>query len=243
MYMDIKSVINEEIRNYEYVNHQKILEVGEASSSPYEWYESNPIEGNLEYFFRTEDEDIYEVQMQDIGNYWNMDFKTRQGNFEDVLNKGRFWRVMATLAEVIRDFLKKIDPDVIRVSPAKNRKSDMRRHNIYKQYFEKSLPDYEVQPSGDYLYIYKRDGINEVVLDEIQENVYTIPELAQALGVHGHGRENIEILTNMLLNAFKRGGDPAVIEMYKELAGVEIEALRQGRYMFANLYDPETQQQ
>ena len=156
--MDIKKIIREEIQNMGIASFDMLKEVGEGTSSPYEWYESPAIEGNLEYFFRTEDEDIYEVQMQDLGNYWNVDFKTRKGNFEDVLNKGRFWRVMATLGEIVRDFLIKTSPELIRTSPAKNRRSDFRRQNIYRQYFEKQLPsNYEVSVSGDYLYITRFD--------------------------------------------------------------------------------------
>ena len=240
--MDIKKVINEEIENVGFATFDMLKEVGEGTAQPYDWYEEPYVEGNYGYFFRTQDGDVYEVQMQDIGNYWNIDFKTKQGNFEDVINKGRFWQVMATLAEIVRDFIQKVNPDVMRVSPAKNRKSDMRRHNIYKQYFEKLLPNHDVEPSGDFLYIYKQEGINEVVLDEIQQHVYTIPQLGQTLKTHGHSDQNIEILTQMLLRAYKKGGDQAVIDAYKEMAGVEIEALRNGRYMFATLYDPPFQQ-
>ena len=173
-YEDLTGVQIEALRNGRYVfanlvdpqglyemgfaTFDMLKEVGEGTSQPYDWYEANPIEGNLEYFFRTEDEDIYEVQMQDLGNYWNVDFKTKTGNFEDVLNKGRFWRVMATLGEIVRDFLIKTNPELIRVSPAKNKRSDFRRQNIYRQYFEKQLPsNYEVSVSGDYLYITRFD--------------------------------------------------------------------------------------
>lgn len=78
--------------------------------------------------------------------------------------------------------------------------------------------------------------INEEV-KKLFENleVYTIPELAQALSTHGHAPENIKILEKMLFDAYKRGGDPAVVDAYAEMAGVEIEALRNGRYVFHNL--------
>lgn len=135
---------------------QGLDEVGEGSATPYEWHESFPVDGNIEYGFSTEDRDIYEIQMQDIGNYWNIDFKTRNGEFEDVVNKGRFFAVMATIGQIIKDFLDKVKPEIVRISPAKNSNADQRRLNIYKRYFEKQLPrDYEVLADGKYIYIQK----------------------------------------------------------------------------------------
>jgi len=71
-----------------------------------------------------------------------------------------------------------------------------------------------------------------------EQRMYSIPELADILKRQGHGEENILYLRDMLLKAYRQGGDPAVIEMYAKMSGVEIEAIRKGRYMFANLYNP-----
>ena len=90
------------------------------------------------------------------------------------------------------------------------------------------------------VFIYMNDIliiINEEV-KKLFENleVYTIPELAALMGSRmKHDANTVQIYTKMLWDAYKRGGDQAVVKMYTEIAGVEIEALRNGRYVFANL--------
>lgn len=83
--------------------------------------------------------------------------------------------------------------------------------------------------------------INEEVYKLFEEKIYNIPELAKTLEVHGHDEHNLNILQGMLLKAYRQGGDTALIEMYAKISGVQIEAVSHGRYMFANLYDPEQQ--
>jgi len=86
-------------------------------------------------------------------------------------------------------------------------------------------------------------NIKTIIREEIQrffeQQMYGIPELVNILKKQGYDEENILILKDILLKAYRQGGDPAVIEKYAEMSGVEIEAIRKGRYMFANLYDPE----
>ena len=75
-------------------------------------------------------------------------------------------------------------------------------------------------------------------LKELFENleVYTIPQLAGLMGSRmKHNPETVQVYTQMLFDAYKEGGDDAVVKMYTQIAGVEIEALRNGRYVFANL--------
>lgn len=81
------------------------------------------------------------------------------------------------------------------------------------------------------------DVINEEI-KKLFENleVYTIPELAGLMGSRmGHDKQTVDIYTKMLWDAYKRGGDDAVVDMYTQISGVQIEALRNGRYVFANL--------
>ena len=82
--------------------------------------------------------------------------------------------------------------------------------------------------------------IKTIINEEIQElfenlEIYTIPQLAQTLSKLDYDQNGINIVTNMLWDAYKEGGDDAVVDMYTKMAGVEIQALRNGRYMFANL--------
>jgi len=86
----------------------------------------------------------------------------------------------------------------------------------------------------------------QIICEEVQrlfeQKVYRIQDLVQLLASQGYDEQSIGYLTKMLLDAYRSGRDPAVIEKYKEMAGVEIEAISKGRYMFANLYDPEANQ-
>lgn len=249
---DISEVTTEEIQNmsevgdYQYRNTEKILEVGEGTHQPYQWRNTRTDSHNYDYEFRTEDGDDYEVVFMDMGNFWNTDFKTKEGKFEDVLNKGRFYEVMATVADIIKDFLIKESPELMRISPAKNSNVDQRRLNIYMQFITKQIPrGYEVSTSRGYIYVQKVDELDMVAedLNEQQNGVYTIPDLAKAmkdnLKTQGHEEQSLDIMGKWLFNAFRNQGDQGVIDVFVNLTGVQIEAVSRGRYMFANLYNPE----
>jgi len=82
--------------------------------------------------------------------------------------------------------------------------------------------------------------IKSVITEELKtlfENleVYTIPQLAQLLTRMGHPEQSIPVFQRMLLDEYKKSGDQGVVDMYAKIAGVQIEALRNGRYVFANL--------
>lgn len=81
--------------------------------------------------------------------------------------------------------------------------------------------------------------INEEVKRLFEQDVYTIPELSQLLTRQGHDKETIDILEKYLQDSYRKYGDKGVIQVYKEITGVEIQALRNGRYVFDNLYTPE----
>jgi len=83
--------------------------------------------------------------------------------------------------------------------------------------------------------------INEELenLNERQEGVYTIPELVQRLKIFGLSQNSLDIYQNILLAAYQEGGDDAVVNTYNQMAGVEIEPISKGRYMFQSIVDPE----
>jgi len=86
----------------------------------------------------------------------------------------------------------------------------------------------------------------QIICEEVQrlfeQKVYRIQDLVQLLINQGYDQQGIQILTKILLDAYRRSGDQGVIDRYAEMAGVQIEAISKGRYMFANLYDPEANQ-
>jgi len=82
--------------------------------------------------------------------------------------------------------------------------------------------------------------IKSVITEELKtlfENleVYTIPQLAQMLSRLNYDQNGIGIITKMLMDEYKKSGDQGVVDMYAKIAGVQIEALRNGRYVFAGL--------
>ena len=67
----------------------------------------------------------------------------------------------------------------------------------------------------------KTEFLNEIILNII--------ELANMTNRMGLDNESVLI---MLRNEFKSRGDEGVIDMYKGITGVNIEALGKGRYVF-----------
>lgn len=65
----------------------------------------------------------------------------------------------------------------------------------------------------------------------LNENVMNIIELSNM--TNRMGLDNTVIL-KMLKNELKLNGDAGVIKMYKDMTGVNIEALGEGRYIFKN---------
>ena len=76
-------------------------------------------------------------------------------------------------------------------------------------------------------------------LNERSEGIYTIPELIQKLSVYGLEQDDLQVLQDVLFEAYKEGGDEKVIETFKYFAGVEVDYISKGRYMFRSLVDPE----
>ena len=88
----------------------------------------------------------------------------------------------------------------------------------------------------------KPSGLSEDIVEIINEEVkslfenlevYTIPQLAQMLSnVKQQYQNAVPYLEKMLFDEYKKNGDAGVEKMYAKMSGVEIEALRNGRYVF-----------
>lgn len=83
--------------------------------------------------------------------------------------------------------------------------------------------------------------INEELqsLNERGEGIYTIPELIQKLSVYGLAQEDLDVLQTVLFEAFQEGGDEKVIQTFRHFAGVDVDYISRGRYMFKSLVDPD----
>jgi len=85
-------------------------------------------------------------------------FLTGASEFRDadtVVNKGRLFRVMATIVKITKEFMKDIDYkekgiDMLRISPTKTRSDeDDRRANLYTAYIKRQLPIASIEYDGD----------------------------------------------------------------------------------------------
>lgn len=161
------------MKNYnEFINE----ELGETLLPPYSYQMVNYEDGDLVvmYKFETDDGDLYTVRFLDLyefkkslrfpekyKNTYQVEFVTTDKDGDNVvLNKGRFFKVISTVIDIIRDFIKFKDPRVLKIHPSKNFKKDKRRKNIYIRYIEKLLPDdykYKKTLFGDSIIISKKD--------------------------------------------------------------------------------------
>jgi len=152
-----------------------ILEVGEGSSNPYSYsVNDNVFRGgskNLtgrDVTFTTEDGDDYIVNFvayygdhsraKEKGPFFKIDFTTvdeygYDNRADDVVNKGRLFRIMATIVAATKEFLNDIDYKEkgikkMIVMPAKSKQGDDRRANIYMAYIRKQLPVSDISYDG-----------------------------------------------------------------------------------------------
>jgi hypothetical protein len=77
----------------------------------------------------------------------------------------------------------------------------------------------------------------EIVLHE-ELRAYSIPELAETLRKLGYDDQGVKAIQQVLLNAYRKAGDEGVIDTYTQMSGVQIQAIRNGRYVFAGLQTP-----
>ena len=124
---------------------QKLYEIGEASVQPYNFYlEDSEIgfDDWVSYKFQTEDRDKYIIQFIRKNNFWVIQFSlTGKKNFnhEQVVNKGRNFRVMATVVNVIKIFVEWKHPDKMFMVASKSKEEDKRRLHMYMRYLEKNI--------------------------------------------------------------------------------------------------------
>ena len=153
-----------------------LFEVGEGSAKAYSYKIDDDFPGRAdgtEYrdiYFKTEDGDNYVVNLKAFWGpaierdkakpepYFQVDFTTEDdyGFYDDaerVVNKGRLFKVMATVVKATREFLNDIDykeKDIkkMMVFPSKSKHEDDRRANLYMAYIKKHLPTSNIKYDG-----------------------------------------------------------------------------------------------
>jgi len=148
---------------------ESVNEVGEASLKPYKWEEVD-VEGYWVYTrFITDNETQYDVDIKSTMYFppgqmdsvpaLEIEFTAKPKGAEGssakiVVNKGEMYRVMSTIVNIIKKYLKKSKAEAIIYSPSK--KSDeenfgTQRDNLYRAFISKAFPGTTFKQSGDYI--------------------------------------------------------------------------------------------
>lgn len=67
------------------------------------------------------------------------------------------------------------------------------------------------------------------LLTEQEKRILSLNDLAEVLSRTGVMKEVIE---QILIQEFKRGGDEAILKLFKDSVGLELDNIRKGRYIF-----------
>jgi hypothetical protein len=145
------------------IDMRMLNEIGEGTK-PYHWeFVDEDEDGNLFYAFQTEkshydvgianlEDGMYDLSFNAIGKDWDTDLDT---------NEGVPLRVLSTVVEIAKDFIAKVDPEIVIFRPIKtketNREDDQRRFKLYGAYLKKNLPsNYNLMTFGDTYRIVKK---------------------------------------------------------------------------------------
>jgi len=166
------------------VKEEKITEVGEANLSPYKWEEVDKNGWVTFIEFTTESETKYRVNLTTVeivdpegGNInleaIDIEFSAKPKGAEGssskiVVNKGEIYRVMSTLTDIIKHYVKEIEAKAIIYSPSK--KSDeedfgTQRDNLYRAFISKAIPGAKFTNSKNNIIAILPNTVNEIVTD------------------------------------------------------------------------------
>jgi len=164
------------------VKEEKITEVGEANLSPYKWEEVDADGYWIYTRFVTDSETQYDVDLKST-NYIDDNLKNLRtieiefsaklkgaegGSAKIVVNKGELYRVMTTVADIVKKYIKKSKAQAIIYSPSK--KSDeedfgVQRDNLYRAFISKAFPGTKFEKIGNLILATLPNTINELVTD------------------------------------------------------------------------------
>jgi hypothetical protein len=147
----------------------QINEVGEANLKPYKWEEVDR-EGYYVYTrFTTDSETQYDVDIKSTVYFpagqmesrpaLEIEFTAKPKGAEGssakiVVNKGEMYRVMATIVDIIKKYLKKSKAQAIIYSPSKKSSEEnfgAQRDNLYRAFISKAIPGVTFKQSGDFI--------------------------------------------------------------------------------------------
>lgn len=156
-----------------------LKEVGEANLQPYKWKEVD-MNGWVTYIeFTTENGTEYRVDLTTT-NYGfgdnsikalEVEFlakskESERSSAKIIVNKGEMYKVMSTIVDIVKYYIKKFKAKAIMYSPSK--KSDeeafgTQRDNLYKAFITKAIPGIEFKKDGSLIVaILPNTQINEI---------------------------------------------------------------------------------
>ena len=136
---------------------EHINEIGDAGAKSYKWRWMNPKYDTYSIF--TTDSGLEYQVMTQLGSgetlsvEYGVNVTTKKGNksvdYELVTNRGELFRVMATVVDIIQEFMKKHqDIEYIEFEGSKNEDGDQRRNKLYMQYIKKHLKPKSIEDDG-----------------------------------------------------------------------------------------------
>ena len=134
-----------------------INEIGDAGAKPYKWRRMDR-RYDTYYIFTTDSGLEYQV-MTELGSgdtltvEYGVEVITKQGNksidYELVTNRGELFRIMATIVDIVKTFMKKNSGvEYIEFEGSKNKAGDQRRNKLYMQYIKKHLKPKSIEDDG-----------------------------------------------------------------------------------------------
>jgi hypothetical protein len=147
-----------------------LKELGEGVP-PYKWNGPEETSGVVEYYFTTEDNDYYKVRFDGMmDNDWELAFYANNDSGV-ITNKGRQFKIISTIMDIIKSFVKEYPVDLIRFTGSDKQGSiTNQRDLLYKAYINKNiskLPGYHAVIGTTYLNIIRDEPLPGMELKSI----------------------------------------------------------------------------
>jgi hypothetical protein len=144
-----------------------LKEVGEGVP-PYQWSGPEEKYGNVIYYFTTEDNDYYTIRFDGIiDNEWELSFYANSDEF-GVINKGRQYKIISTVMDIIYSFVKEYPVDGISFTGSdKEGSTTNQRDLLYKAYVNKNihkLAGYHANIGPRYVNIIRDEPLDDMQL-------------------------------------------------------------------------------
>jgi ParB-like chromosome segregation protein Spo0J len=184
----------EDLKKIQEFFSKPINEVGEASAQPYEYKLNAETYYKVVYTFITDSGLDYIVKFEldnDVADVvflteQSLDISRQPGSknvFLQTFNKGELFKVMATITNIVKEFLEKYtDIKTLVISPTKEDDTDNRRAKLYSAFIKKSIDSekYSFEENGKEMII-TRKLVNENQNDPIDSIKMDVPLFLRSL--------------------------------------------------------------